>query len=161
MAAVIILIALAVLAYVTPPLGSFLLMCSTGPILLLVISSIHWAVREKSGLGFAVAATVVILLLYVALFYAYMPEDPEPLTLDDLAQISIGHRYEDIAREIGGGDWLSDEETFTVAYEVEGNRVLLLVFEDGIHLSSATLQEISDVSRGRLAENKRITPAIP
>jgi len=160
-AAITILIALAVLAYVTPPLGSFLLMCSTVPILLLGISAIHWAVREKSGLGFAVAGTVVVLLVYVALLYAHMPDAPEPLTLDDLAQISVGHRYVDIAKEIGGGDWLSEAESFTVAYEVEGDRVLLLVFEDGVNLSGATLHEISDFAEGRLAENKRITTATP
>ena len=159
--AMIILIALAVLAYVTPPFGGFLLMCLTVPVLLLAISAIHWAVREKSGLGFAVAATVVILLVYVTLFSIHIPEDPEPLTLDALAQISMGYRYEDIAGEIGGGDWFSEAESFTVAYQVEGDRVLLLVFEDGIHLSSATLHEISDIAGGMFAENKRITTTTP
>jgi len=159
--AMVILIALAVLAYVTPPLGGFLLMCSTGPVLLLVISAIHWADREKSGLKFAAAGIVVIVLVYVALFSAHMPEDPEPLTLDALAQISMGYRYEDIAGEIGGGDWFSEAESFTVAYQVEGDRVLLLVFEDGIHLSSATLHEISDIAGGMFAENKRITTTTP
>jgi len=159
--AVIILIILAVLAYVTPPLGGFLLMCSTGPVLLMVISAIHWAVREKTGLEFAAAGIVVIVLVYVTLFSANMPEDPEPLTLDALAQISMGYRYEDIAGEIGGGYWLSEAESFTVAYQVEGDRVLLLVFEDGIHLSSATLHEISDIAGGMFAENKRITTTTP
>ena len=160
-AAVVILFVTAVLAYVTPPWGSFLLMCSTGPVLLLVISAIHWAVREKSGLKFAVAAAVLIFLVYVPLFSAHMPEDPEHLTLDALAQISMGYRYEDIAGEIGGGDWLSEAESFTVAYEVEGDRILLLVFEDGIHLSSATLHEISDIAGGMFAENKRIITTTP
>jgi len=159
--AAIILIAIAVLAYVTPPWGSFLLMCSTGPVLLLVISAVQWAVREKSGLEFAAAGIVVIVLVYVALFSAHMPEDPEPLALDALAQISMGERYEDISGEIGGGDWLSEAESFTVAYQVEGDRVLLLVFEDGIHLSSATLHEISDIAGGRLVETKWITTATP
>ena len=157
----VILTAIAVLAYITPPLGSFLLMCSTVPLLLLMISAIHWAVREKSGLEFAATATIMILLTYISLFYVHMPGDSKPLTLDDLAQISMGHRYEDIAREIGGGDWLSEAKSFTVSYEVEGDRVLLLVFEDGIHLSSATLHEISDIAGGRLAESKRITTATP
>jgi hypothetical protein len=153
--AMVILIASGVLAYFTPPWGSFLMMCSTGPVLLLVISAIQWAVREKSGLKFAVVAVVVILLVYAALFYAHMPEDPEPLPLGDLAQISIGQRYEDIAGEIGGGDWLSEAEAFTVAYEVEGDMVLKLIFDDGIHLSTATLQ-ISD-----MAENKQNTTTTP
>jgi len=156
MTAVIMLIVTAVLAYITPPLGSFLLMCSTIPVLLLAISAIHWAVREKSGLGFAVPAAVAILLIYVALFYTHMPGDPKPLTLDDLAHVRIGFRYEDIAGEIGGGDWLSEAEFFTVAYEVEGNMVLLLVFEDGVHLSKATLHEITGGVEGRLAENNLI-----
>lgn len=147
--ATVILIALAILAYITPPWGGFLMMCSTGPVLLLVISAIQWAVREKSGLKFAVVAAVVILLVYAALFYMHMPEDPEPLTLGDLAQINMGQRYEDIAGKIGGGDWLSEEKAFTVAYEVEGDMVLKLIFEDGIHLSTATLHENSD-----MAENK-------
>ncbi|MBC8504331.1 MAG: hypothetical protein H8D34_05710 [Chloroflexi bacterium] len=156
MTAVIMLIVTAVLAYITPPLGSFLLMCSTVPVLLLAVSAIHWAVREKSGLGFAVPATVAILLIYVALFYTHVPGDPKPLTLDDLAHIRIGFRYEDIAGEIGVGDWLSDAESFTVAYEVEGDMVLLLVFEDGIHLSAATLREITGSVEDRLAENNLI-----
>ena len=156
MAAVFMLIVTAVLAYVTPPLGSFLLMCSTVPVLLLAISAIHWAVREKSGLGFAVPATVAILLIYVALFYTHVPGDPKPLTLDDLAHVRMGLRYEDIAGEIGGGDWLSDAEAFTVVYEVEGDMRLLLVFEDGIHLSAATLHEITGSEKGRLAENNLI-----
>jgi len=160
-AAMVILIALVVLAYVTPPLGGFLLMCSIVPVLLLAISAVHWAVREKSGLEFAAVGIVVILLVYVALFSAHMPEDPEPLTLDDLANLRMGHRYEDITREIGGGSWLSEAESFTVAYQVEGDRVLLLVFEDGIHLSSATLHEISDIAGGMFAENKRITTTTP
>ena len=156
MAAVIMLIVTAVLAYITPPLGSFLLMCSTVPVLLLAISAIHWAVREKSGLGFAVPATVAILLIYVALFYTNMPGDPDPLTLDDLAHIRMGLRYEDIAEEIGGGNWLSDAESFTVAYEVEGDMVLLLAFEDGIHLSEATLHEITGSAEGKLAGNNLV-----
>ena len=154
--AVIMLIVTAVLAYITPPLGSFLLMCSTVPVLLLAISAIHWAVREKSGLGFAVPATVAILLIYVALFYTHVPGDPKPLTLDDLAHVRMGLRYEDIAGEIGGGDWLSDAEAFTVVYEVEGDMLLLLVFDDGIHLSAATLHEITGGVEGKLAENNLI-----
>jgi len=157
----VILIALAILAYITPPWGSFLLICSTGPVLLLVISAIQWAVREKSGLKFAVVAAVVILLVYAALFYAHMPEDTEPLTLDDLAQISVGQRYEDIAGEIGRGDWLSEEDAFAVAYEVEGDMVLKLIFEDGIHLSAATLHENSDIAVCESAKNKQITTATP
>jgi len=154
--AMVILIALAILAYLTPPWGSFLLMCSTGPVLLLVISAIQWAVREKFGLTLVVVAAVVILLVYAALFYAHMPDDSAPLTLDDLTQISIGQRYEDIAGKIGGGDWLSEAEAFTVAYEVEGDRDLKLIFDDGIHLSTATLHENSDMT-----ENKRNTTATP
>ena len=150
-AAVIMLIVTAVLAYVTPPLGSFLLMCSTVPVLLLAISAIHWSAHEKTGLGIALPATVVLLLIYIALFYAHMPGDPEPLTLDDLEHVRIGLRYEDIAREFGGGDWLSDAEFFTVVYEVDGDMVLLLAFEDGIHLSAATLHDITGGAEGRLA----------
>ena len=157
MAPVIMLIITAVLAYyVTPPLGSFLLMCSTVPVLLLVISAFHWAGSEKSGLGFTVPATVVILLIYVALLNAHMAGDPEPLTLDDLEHVRMGLSYEDIVGEIGGGDWLSDAEFFTMAYEVDGDRVLLLVFEDGVHLSAATLHEITGSEKGRLAENNLI-----
>jgi hypothetical protein len=48
-------------------------------------------------------------------------------------------RFEDIAREIGGGDWISEADTFTVAFAVEGDIQLVLVFEDGIHLSGAIL----------------------
>jgi len=154
--AVIMLIVTTVLAYITPPLGIFLLLCSTVPVLLLAISAIHWAVREKSGLGFAVPAGVAILLIYVALFYANMPGDPAPLTLDDLAHVRMGLRYEDIAGSIGGGDWISDAEFFTVAYEVDGDMVLLLVFEDGIHLSEATLHEITEGVEDKLAENNLI-----
>jgi len=156
MTAVIMLIITAVLAYITPPLGSFLLMCSTVPVLLLVISAIHWAVREKSGLGFAVPAAFAILLIYVALFYTHIPGDPKPLTQDDLEHVRMGLSYEDIAGSIGGGDWLSDAESFTVAYEVKGDMVLLMVFEDGIHLSEATLHEISDGMEDQLVENKLI-----
>ena len=156
MAAVIMLIVTAVLSYVTPPLGSFLLLCSTGPVLLLAISAIHWAVREKSGLGFAVPAAVALMLIYVALLYAHMPGDPEPLTLDDLEHVRMGFSYEDISGKIGGGDWLSEAEFFTMAYEVDGDRVLLLVFEDGVHLSAATLHEITGSEKGRLAENNLI-----
>lgn len=156
MTAVIMLIVTAILAYVTPPLGSFLLMCSTVPVLLLAISAIHWAVREKSGLGFAVPAAVAILLIHTALLYAHMPDDPEPLALDDLEHVRMGLSYEDIAGQIGGGNWLSDAEFFTVAYEVDGDMVLLLAFEDGIHLSEATLHEITGGVEGRLAENNLI-----
>ena len=154
--AVTMLIVTAVLAYVTPPLGSFLMMCSTVPVLLLAISAIHWAVREKSGLGFAIPAAVAILLIYVALFYTHIPGDPEPLTLDDLEHVRMGFRYEDIAGEIGVGNWLSDAEAFTVVYEVEGDMVLLLVFEDGIHLSAATLHEITEGVEDKLAGNNLI-----
>ncbi len=156
MTAVIILIVTAVLAYVTPPLGSFLLMCSTVPVLLLAISAIHWAVREKSGLGFVVPAAVALMPIYVALFYAHIPGDPESLTLNDLEHVRMGFSYEDMSGKIGGGDWLSDAEFFTVAYEVDGDRVLLLFFEDGIHLSAATLHEITGGEKGRLAENNLI-----
>ena len=156
MAAVFMLIVTAVLAYVTPPLGSFLLMCSTVPVLLLAISAIHWAVREKSGLDFAIPAAVAILLIYVALFYTHIPGDPGPLTLGDLEHVRMGFRYEDIAGEIGGGDWLSDAEAFTVAYEVEGDMLLLLVFEDGIYLSAATLHEIIGDVEDKLAGNNLI-----
>jgi len=156
MAAVIMLIVTAVLAYITPPLGSFLLLCSTVPVLLLAISAIHWAVREKSGLGFAVPAAIALLLIYITLLYTYMPDDPDPLTLDDLKHVRMSHRYEDIAGQIGGGDWLSNAEAFTVAYEVEGDMVLRLVFEDGIHLSAATLREITGSAEGKLAENNLI-----
>ena len=155
-AAVIMLIVTAVLAYITPPLGSFLLLCSSGPVLLLAISAIHWAVREKSGLGFTVPATVAILLIYITLLYAHMPGAPEPLTLDDLKHIRMGLRYEDVAGEIGGGDWLSDAEFFTVAYEVDGDMVLLLAFKDGIHLSEATLNEITGDVEGGLSRNNLI-----
>ena len=67
----------------------------------------------------------------------HTPEQPHTLTQDDLETIHIGMRFEDIAREIGGGDWVSDAEAFTVRYDVEGDMQLVLVFEDGIILSSA------------------------
>jgi hypothetical protein len=69
----------------------------------------------------------------------HTPEQPHTLTQDDLETIHIGMRFEDIAREIGGGDWISDAEAFTVRYDVEGDMQLVLVFEDGIHLSGAIL----------------------
>ncbi|MBC8508033.1 MAG: hypothetical protein H8D34_24475 [Chloroflexi bacterium] len=135
----IILIAVASLAYVTPPLGIFLLLCSSVPVLLLAISAIQWAVREKNGLGIAVPAAAALVLAYGVLLNGYMPDDTGILTLDDLEQVRIGLSYEEIAGEIGGGDWLSDAEFFTVAYEVEGEMQLVLVFEDDVHLSGAIL----------------------
>ena len=135
----IILIAVASLAYVTPPLGIFLLLCSSVPLFLLVISSIQWAVREKNGLGIAVPAAAALVLAYGVLLNGYMPDDTGTLTLDDLEQVRIGLSYEEIVGEIGGGDWLSDAEFFTVAYEVEGEMQLVLVFEDDVHLSGAIL----------------------
>jgi len=78
-----------------------------------------------------------IMLIYGALLCAYTPEQPRTLTQDDLETIHLGLRFEDIAREFGGGDWVSDAEAFTVRYEVEGDMQLVLVFEDGIILSSA------------------------
>ena len=138
----IILIAVASLAYVTPPLGIFLLLCSSVPLFLLVISAIQWAVQEKNGLGIAVPAAAALVLAYGVLLNGYMPDDTGTLTLDDLEQVRIGLSYEEIAGEIGGGDWLSDVEFFTVAYDVEGEMQLVLVFEDGIHLSGVALHHL-------------------
>ena len=138
----IILIAVASLAYVTPPLGIFLLLCSSVPLFLLVISAIQWAVQEKNGLGIAVPAAAALVLAYGVLLNGYMPDDTGTLTLDDLEQVWIGLSYEEIAGEIDGGDWLSDAEFFTVAYDIEGEMQLVLVFEDGIHLSGATLHHL-------------------
>jgi len=70
----------------------------------------------------------------------FIPGDPEPLALDDLVHVHLGQSFEEIAGEIGGGDWLSEAEFFTVMYDVEGDMQLLLVYEDGIHLSGAILQ---------------------
>jgi len=138
--AVIMLVVVASLAYVTPPLGSFLLLCSAVPVLMLAISAIQWSVREKTGPGIAIPTALAIVLVYGALLCAYTPGKPRTLTQDDLENIQLGLRFEDIAREIGGGDWLSEAEFFTVAYEVEREMRLVLVFEDCVHLSGATLQ---------------------
>lgn len=137
--AAVILIAVTVLKYITPPLGNFLLICSAVPFLLLAISAIQWAKREKSGLEFASSIAVLIVLAYGFLLFAHMPYDPMTLTADDLAYVQLGQRFEDIASEIGGGEWIPEHEVFTVAYEVERDMQLVLVFEDGIHLSGITL----------------------
>jgi len=136
-AAQIMLIAAAALTYATPSLGSFLLLCSAVPILLLVMSAIHWAVREKTRPEIAIPAALTIVMIFGALLCASTPEQPRTLTQDDLETIHLGLRFEDIAREFGGGNWISDAEAFTVRYEVEGDMQLVLVFEDGIILSSA------------------------
>ena len=86
-----------------------------------------------SAIGFLALMIVAISVL------ACIPNDPVPLRLEQLANIQFGDRFEDIAREIGGGKWLSAAETYTVLYEVEGDMQLVLVFEDGIHLSGVML----------------------
>jgi hypothetical protein len=126
-------------AYVTPPLGSFLLLCSAVPLLMLAISAIHWAVREKNGARIAIPFALAIVLVYGTLLCAYTPDEPRTLTQDDLEYIQLGIRFEDIAQELGGGNWLSEAEFFTVVYDIEGEMQLVLVFEDGVHLSGATL----------------------
>jgi hypothetical protein len=83
--------------------------------------------------------TITILLL-VIVACASIP-DAEPLALSDLAHISFGTTYPEIAWQIGDGDWLSGAECFSVRYSVEGNRRLVLAFDDGQHLSSAMLYE--------------------
>jgi hypothetical protein len=101
------------------------------------MSAIHWAVREKTRPEIAIPAALTIAIIYGTLLCACTPEQPRTLTLDKLDTIHIGMRFEDIAREIGGGEWVSDAEAFTVRYDVEGDMQLVLVFEDGIILSSA------------------------
>ena len=155
-AAGILLIASAVVTSCVPPLGNVLLGCSAGPVLFLVISAIHWARREKSG--FQVGSAIAIVLAYGALACVHLPEAPETLRLDALAKLHMGQRYEDIASTIGNGDWLSDEETFTVAYPVEGDRVLWLVFEDGIHLAAAKLYERNSAEGGPNEPHTLTTP---
>ena len=139
--ATIMVIAVAGLAHVTPPFGPLLLLCSAGPILLLAISAMHWSVRENNRPGFVVPTALGIVLIYGILLCVQTPEQPRTLTMDDLNTIHMGMRFEDIAREIGGGDWLSDAEAFTVAYAVEGDMKLVLVFEDGVHVSGAMLSQ--------------------
>lgn len=137
--AAIMLIVVASLAYITPPLGSFLLLCSAVPLLLLAISAIHWAVREKTRPGITIPTALAIVLVYGILLCAYTPDEPRTLTQDDLTHVQLGQRFEDIAQELGGGDWLSEAKFFTMVYDIEGEMQLVLVFEDGIHLSGATL----------------------
>ena len=145
-AAAILLTAVAVLSSSVPSLGNVLLVCSTGPGLLLAISAIYWARREKPG--FQPGGAIVILLGYGALACGSLPEAPEPIRLDALANFHMDQPYEDIAKVIGNGDWLSDEENFTVAYPAEGGQVLWLVFEDGIHLTEVRLSERSNAEVG-------------
>lgn len=138
-AAGFVLFIVAPLAFVTPQWGSIILLCSAVPILLLAISAMHWSVKESNCPRFVVLTALGILLIYGVLICVQTPEQTRTLSLDDLDTIHIGMRFEDIAREIGGGDWLSDAEAFTVAYVVEGDMQLVLAFEDGIHLSGAAL----------------------
>ncbi len=135
----ILLIIVAALAYITPQWGSFLVLCSTGLILLLAIIAMHWSVRENNRPIFVVPTALGIVLICGVLLCVQTPEQPRTLSLDDLDTIYLGMRFEDIARHIGGGDWISEANAFTVAYAVEGNLQLVLVFEDGIHLSGAAL----------------------
>jgi len=134
-AAGIMLVVVAALAIITPQWGSFLLLCSAGPILMLAISAMHWSVKENNVPRFVVPTALGIVLICGGLLCFQTPEQPRTLTVDDLDTIHMGMRFEEIAREVGGGDWISDEEYFTVAYEVEGDMQLVVVFEDGIHLS--------------------------
>jgi hypothetical protein len=137
--AAILVVAVTTLAHLTPPFGSLLILCSAGPILLLTISAIHWSVREKHKPGIIVPIALAIVMAFGIVLCVHTPEQPHTLTQDDLETIHLGMRFEDIAREFGGGDWISGAETFMVAYEVEGETQLVLIFEDGIHLSGATL----------------------
>ena len=93
----------------------------------------HTANWKSNGV-FAITTVVIVLIVLTVI-----PANPDPLTLDDLEHVRMGLSYEKIAGEIGGGDWLSDAEFFTVAYEVEGEMQLVMVFEDSIHLSAVTL----------------------
>ena len=86
-------------------------------------------------------AILAVIALIIALVACGLAPDVEPLALSDLAHISFGATYPEIAWHIGDGDWLSDAECFTVRYSVEGNRRLVLAFEDGEHLSIAMLYE--------------------
>jgi hypothetical protein len=138
-AAGITLIIYAALAYFAPQWGSFLLLCSAGQILLLAISAMHWSVKKNNAPRFVVPAALGIVLICGVLLCAQTPEQPNTLSLDDLDTIHMGMRFEDIAREISGGGWISEADAFTVAYAVEGDMQLVLVFEDGIHLSGANL----------------------
>jgi len=140
-AAGIILIVEAALVNNATQLGSFLLLCSAGPILLLAISAMQWSVKENNAPRFVVPAALGIVLVYGVILCVQTPEQPRTLTLDELDTIHVGMRFEDIARDVGGGDWLSEADAFTVIYEVEGALQLVLIFEDGIHLSGATLSQ--------------------
>lgn len=139
LAAGTMLVVVVALAQIFPQWGSFLLLCSAGSILPLAFSAMHWVVRENSREKIVVPAALGIVLIYGALLCLNTPNQPRTLTFDELNTIRIGIRFEDIAREVGGGDWVPDAEYFTVAYDVEGNMQLVLVFENGIHLSGATL----------------------
>ena len=89
--------------------------------------------------SFLLLLSGVIVLIFATLTCRAIPQT-KPLTLEDLEYVHLGDTYyNDIAGEIGGGDWLSDAEFFTVAYEVEGEMQLVMVFEDSIHLSAVTL----------------------
>ena len=98
--------------------------------------------------------------MLVVIGLLFIPYDPEPLTLDDLAHIQLGRSFEEISREIGGGDWVSDADLFTVAYEIEGEMRLVLVFEDGIHLSMATLHRTdgSNATMGTISATEYSSP---
>lgn len=87
-------------------------------------------------------ATLAVIAFVLALGACNLtPAETEPMALSDLAHISFGATYLEIAWQIGDGDWLSGAEVFSVRYAVEGNRRLVLAFEDGAHLSSAMLYE--------------------
>jgi hypothetical protein len=144
--AAFLVVSVTTLAQFTPPFGSFLILCSAGPILLLAISAIHWAVREKAKPGIAIPTALAIMLVYAILLCANTPVEPRTLTQDELEYIQLGVPFEDITREIGGGDWISDADAFTVGYEVEGEIRLVLVFEDGVHLSGATLHNSDGIT---------------
>ncbi len=88
------------------------------------------------------AVIIIVVLLFVTLGACNLaPADDEPLALADLTHISFGATYPEIAWRLGDGDWLSGAECFSVRYSVEGNRRLVLAFDDGQHLSSAMLYE--------------------
>jgi len=140
-AAGIMLAVVAALVFITPQWGSLLLLCSSGPILLLAISAMHWSVTENNVPRIAVPTALGFVLICGILLCVQTPEQQRTLTMDDLDTIHLGMRFEDIARQIGGGDWISEANAFTVAYAVEGDLQLVLVFEDGIHLSEDTLSQ--------------------
>jgi len=138
-AAGILLIILAALAFITPQWGLYLQFCSAGTILLLAFSAIHWAIKENNRPRFVVPTALGIVLIGGILLCSSTPEPSHSLTMNDQEKIYLGQRYDEIAWIFGEGEWISDAEVFSVSYDVERCMHLVLVFEDGVILSSKIL----------------------